>query len=147
MDEIKYTYDGKFKGNILIVCRTGCGKTTFVQNLGKNKLFRDVKKVCWISKIELSKDREENIRDCFTDQVVKLDYPNNVEEFDDLLEMYRLRKTEYIENDLGENRVLDKVIVIDDVSDLADKSDEFANFLTVSRNYGPTCVYIFHMVY
>ena len=88
----------------------------------------------WISKIELSKDREDNIRDCFTDQIVKFDYPSNVEEFDDLLEMYRLRKAEYIENDLGENMVLDKVIVMDDVSGLADKSDEFANFLTVSRN-------------
>ena len=128
MDEIKYKYDGKFEGNILLVGRTGCGKTTFVQNLGKNKLFGNVKEVYWISKIELSKDRAENIRDCFTDQVVKLDYPNNVEEFDDLLEIYRLRKAEYTENDLGENMVLDKVIAMDGVSGLADKSDEFANF-------------------
>ena len=72
MNEIKYTYDGKFEGNILIVGRTGCGKTTFVQNLGKNKLFGDVREVYWISKIGLSKDREDNIRDCFTDQIVKL---------------------------------------------------------------------------
>ena len=28
--------------------------------------------------------------------------------------------------------ILDKLIVMDDVSGLADKSDEFANFLTVS---------------
>ena len=34
-----YTYDGKFNGNILIVVRTGCGKTTFIQKLGKNKMF------------------------------------------------------------------------------------------------------------
>ena len=128
MDGIKYTYDGKFDGNILIVGRTGCGKTTFVQNLGKNKLFGDVKEVYWISKLELSKDREENIRDCFTDQVVKFDYPNNVEEFNDLLEMYRLKKAEYIENDLGENMVLDKVIVMDEVSGLADKSDDLLIF-------------------
>ena len=72
MNEIKYTYDGKFEGNILIVGRTGCGKTTFVQNLGKNKLFGDVREVYWISKIGLSKDREDNIRGCFTDQIVKL---------------------------------------------------------------------------
>ena len=64
MNEINYIYNGKFKGSILIVGRTGCGKTTFVQNLGKNKLFGDVKEVYWISKIELSKDREDNIRDC-----------------------------------------------------------------------------------
>ena len=32
-------------GNILIVGRTGCDKTTFVQNLGKNKLFGDIQNV------------------------------------------------------------------------------------------------------
>ena len=37
------------------VGRTGCGKTTFFQNLGKNNLFRDIKEVSWISKIGLSK--------------------------------------------------------------------------------------------
>ena len=109
MDEIKYTYDGKFEGNILIVGRTGCGKTTFIQNMGKNKMFRDVK-VYWISKTELSKNREENIRDCFVNQIVKFDYPNNVEEFDDLLEAYRLRKADYIENDLGENMCLTSLL-------------------------------------
>ena len=39
--------------------------------------------------------------------------------------------------------MLDKLIVMDDVSGLADKSDEFANFLTVSRKYGITCVTFF----
>ena len=34
-----------------------------------------------------------------------------------------------------------------DVSGFADKSDEFANFLTVSRKYGVACVYIFHTIY
>ena len=28
MDEVDYTSSGKFEGNILIVGRTGCGKTT-----------------------------------------------------------------------------------------------------------------------
>ena len=45
MGEVKYLYDGKFEGNILIVGRTGCGEMTFVQNLGKNKLFGDIKEV------------------------------------------------------------------------------------------------------
>ena len=43
MDEIKYSYDGRFEGNILIVGRTGCGKTIFVQNLAKNQLFWNIK--------------------------------------------------------------------------------------------------------
>ena len=43
--------------------------------------------------------------------------------------------------------VLDKVTVMDNVSGLSDRSNEFANFLTVSRKYGVTCVYIFHTIY
>ena len=101
----------------------------------------------WVSKIEFSKDREENIRECFVDQVANVEYANNVDEFDDLLEAYRRTKSDYIENDLGENMVLDKLIVMDNVSSLPDKSEEFANFLTVLRKYGLTCIYIFHTIY
>ena len=43
--------------------------------------------------------------------------------------------------------ILYKVIVMGGVSGLADKSDEFANFLTVSRKYGLMCVYIFLTIY
>ena len=57
------------------------------------------------------------------------------------------RKSENVNSDLGEEILLDKLIVIDNVSGLADKSDEFTNFLTVSRKYGMTCVCIFHNIY
>ena len=43
--------------------------------------------------------------------------------------------------------ILDKVIVMDDISDIADTSNQFATFLAVSRKYGLTCVYIFHTIY
>ena len=42
---------------------------------------------------------------------------------------------------------LDRLTVMDDVSALADELEEFANFLTVSRKYRLTCVYIFHTLY
>lgn len=42
---------------------------------------------------------------------------------------------------------MDKIIVMNDVLGLADKSENFANFLTVSRKFGFTCVYIFHTIY
>ena len=45
MDEIEDMYGSIFEGNILIVRRTGCGKTMFVQNLGKNNLFGDISEV------------------------------------------------------------------------------------------------------
>ena len=123
------------------------GKLHLFKIWKKNNFFGDVKKVYWVSTIELFKDREENIRDNFLNQIVKFNYPNNAEEFDDLLELYRRRKTDYIENDLGENMVLDKIIAMDDVSGLDDKPDEFSNFLTVSKIYGLTCAYIFHTIY
>ena len=46
--------------------------------------------------------------------------------------MYKRRKADYVENDLGEKMVLDKLIVMENVSGFADRSDKFANFLTVS---------------
>ena len=52
-DEIIYNYDGNFEVNILVVGRTECGKTTFVQNLDKSKLFGEIKEVIWLSKISL----------------------------------------------------------------------------------------------
>ena len=48
---------------------------------------------------------------------------------------------------MGENLIVNKLVVMDDVSGLADKSEEFSNFLTVSRKYGFSCVYVFHRVY
>ena len=48
---------------------------------------------------------------------------------------------------MGENNVFNKLIVMDDVAGLADKSDNFANFLTVSRKFNFTCVYVFHTIY
>ena len=47
---MNYSYDAKSEGNISIVGRTGYGKTTFVQNLGKNKMFGEIKEVIWVSK-------------------------------------------------------------------------------------------------
>ena len=68
--EINYIYNGEFEGNILVVGRMGCGKTTFVQNLAKNKMFGNLKEVIWDSKILLSKEREDQIKECFADEKV-----------------------------------------------------------------------------
>ena len=35
-------YDGQFRGNILVVGRTGCGKTTFLEKLSLNNFFGDI---------------------------------------------------------------------------------------------------------
>ena len=56
-------------------------------------------------------------------------------------------KADYIEYNLGELPVVTRLIILDDVSGLADKSEEFSNFLTVTRKYGFSCLYVFHMIY
>ena len=147
MDEIKYTFDGKSEGNILIVGRTRCGKTTFVQNLGKNELFGDISTVFWISKISLSEEREEKIRESFENQEVFFNYPENLDDFNYLIEGFMQRKADYVNSELGEDMTLDKLIVMDNVSGFADRSEVFSNFLTVPRKYGLSCVYIFHTIY
>ena len=94
MDEIKYTFDRKFEGNILIVGRTGCAKTTFVQNLGKSELFGDISTVFWISKISLSQKREQSIRETFDKQEGYFNYPENLDDFNCLLEEFMQRKAD-----------------------------------------------------
>ena len=41
--EMNYNYDAKFEGKIFVLRRIGYEKTTFVQNLGKNKMFGNLK--------------------------------------------------------------------------------------------------------
>ena len=47
----------------------------------------------------------------------------------------------------GENIKTDRLIVMEDVSCLAEKSNEFASFLKVSRKFQYSCVYIFHIIF
>ena len=55
---MSYVYDGQFTGNILVVGRTTCGKTGFVQRLGVIKFWGDATKAEWVSYIKLDRKRE-----------------------------------------------------------------------------------------
>ena len=61
-----FRYDATFTNNILLLGQTGCGKTIFVQSLGKNKIFSSNLLSGWVSKINLTKNQEDEIRQCFT---------------------------------------------------------------------------------
>ena len=112
-----------------------------VQNLRKNKMLGEIKEVICVSKIPLSKDWDNNIRECFVDKEMDFKYPNNINEFDGLLDYFQRQKAPHKENYLGPNIKLIRLIVMDDVWGLADKSETFANFITVSGKFGLTCVY------
>ena len=76
----KYTYDGKFQGNILIMGRTECGKTTFMQKVVLNNFFGKIERAEWVSYIPLTSKRE--IQSNFSCDV-KFYYPRSVGELED----------------------------------------------------------------
>ena len=154
-----YIYDAKFSGNILIVGRTGCGKTALIQKLAINKFFgEELEVVEWVSYIKLDKKREAEIQSCFYCEV-NFYYPRNKEQFEDLFDYFKTKTNPAdIENDVsqetdiddinyGEKKIRRRLIIADDGSGLADNSVKFANFLTVARKFGYHCLYIFHAIH
>ena len=71
-------------------------------------------------------------------------------ELDFLIETIKLRSREdttdnsNVINSFGENKKLDQLIIIDDVSGVVLMF--LKKFLTVSRKFGYNCVYVFHVI-
>ena len=144
------TYDGQFGRNIVAVVRTGCGITTFLENLRINKFFGNLVKCEWISGIDIDKKREAKIQSCFSNQT-EVHIVKERDELDSLIETFKLRTHDIPdENDVnslfGKNKKMDRVIVMNDVLGVADISKKFANFLTVSRKFGYHFVYVFYVI-
>ena len=121
--------DGQFRGNILVVGRTGCGKTTFFQKLDLNKFFGDIIKTEWISGIDIDKKREAKIQSYFSNET-EVHVAKEPDELDSLIETFKLRshedtKDENVNNSFSENKKLDWLIVMDDVSGVADVSKKY----------------------
>ena len=115
------------------------GKIDFIQKLAVTKFFEKIVKAEWVSSIQLRKTRETEIQSCF-DCNLSFQYPQNLKTFDDLLDDFKVQKsidnTNSIDNNnYGENKKTDCLIVMDDISGLADRSKRFASFLTIARKY------------
>ena len=144
-----FRYNAAFRDNILMLGQTGCRKTSLIQSLGKNKIYgSDLLSVDWVYKISLWNNGEDEMRQCFSYTKVEFHYPNDVENLNLIIETFQKKtydedkKTKYNNscNIFGENKKFDKPIVRDKVSGLADKSNDFANFLTLSQKF-------FHITY
>ena len=61
-------YNGQFYGNILVVGRTGCGKTIFLDKLGLNNFFCNIIKTEWISGNDIDKKRQAKIQSYFSNK-------------------------------------------------------------------------------
>ena len=146
------SYDGTISGNVLVLGSTATGKTTLVQELARNSMFGKLESVRWISKVELSKQREDEIDSCFVPMV---DFLNPQDQYDlkktfsDLENLYR----EKIEkrriaankgNGMSEHVETDSLIVLDDVNGFADRSPSFVTFMTTCRKFGYNLLYFFH---
>ena len=153
-------YNGQFSGNILVVGRTNCGKTPFIEKLGLNNFFgNNIIKTEWISGISIDKKREAEIQSYFKNET-EVHVAEDQDGLSSLIDTFKQRSEENSNKDtnnadtnnlnvisiFGENRKMDRLIIMDDVSGVADISKNFANFLTVSRKYGYNCVYVFHVI-
>ena len=118
-------YNGQFYGNILEVGRTNCGKTTFIEKLGLNNFFGDIIKTEWISGIDIDKQREAEIQSYFKNET-EVHIAQEQDKLDSLIETFKQRSHENssnnVNNSFRENKKLDQLIIMDDVSGVADIS-------------------------
>ena len=103
--------------------------------------------------IKLSKEREVEIESCFACPV-EFHYPQGQNDLKDFLDDFKqISKSDETDNKynlnniFGEKTTRDRLIIMDDVSGLADENKNFASFLTVARKYRYSCVYIFHTIF
>ena len=115
-------YSGQFNGNILLVGRTGCGKTTFLEKLALNKFFGEIIKTEWVSGIEIDASREAQIQSCFNNES-EVHVATEKDELDALIDNFELKAQENtdkdnvnLSNSFGEIKKMDRLIVLDDVS-------------------------------
>ena len=126
-------------------------KQLFLKKLVLNNFFGKIIKTEWISGIDdIDKKREAEIQSYFSNET-EVHIAKEQDELDSLIETFKLRSyEETIEDNVnisfGENKKLDQLIIMDDVSGVVDISKKFANFLTVSRKFGYNCVYVFHVI-
>ena len=109
----------------------------------------------------MRKNREDEITQCFTYTNVDFDHANDVEELNLIIETFQKEtydEDEKVDSDskidddgcniFRQNKKFDKLIVMGDVSGLADKSNDFVDFLTVKiLKFGYICLYIFQIIY
>ena len=85
-----YTYNGKFSGNILIVGRTECGKTSFMQRLALFNFFGEIREAEWISGIKLTEAREAEIQSNFSCDL-NFSYPSEINELESIIEELKIK--------------------------------------------------------
>ena len=89
-------YKSQFGGNILVVGKTGCGKTTFLEKLGINNFFENLVETEWISGIDIEK-REAKLQSCFSNET-EIHIAKEPNELDFLIETLKLRTCDIVDD-------------------------------------------------
>ena len=119
--ENPHYYDRRFTNNILVLGQTGYGKNTFVQNLGKNKIFRELEFVDWVSKIVLDKILEKHIRSFFNYTKANFHHPDDISDFNVLIENFQSENTNTVEDkswNIFREKIFENLIIMDGISGL-----------------------------
>ena len=145
----KSIYDRHCCENILVVGKTGCGKTYFLQKLRLNNLFDKLVKTDWVTGIEIDEQRETEIQSCFSNKV-EFHIPTEPDEPVSLIEKCKIRMRDITNNKnsfvFEEKISMDGLIVMDDVMGIADNCKKLAELLIICRKCRYHCIYIFHKI-
>ena len=93
-------YNGQFYRNNLLVGRTNCGKTTFIEKLGLNNFFGDLIKTEWISGIAIDKQREAEVQSFFKNET-EVHIAQEQYKLDSLIETFKQRPHENSSNNVN----------------------------------------------
>ena len=111
-------HDGQFRGNILVVGKTGSEKTYFIQQLAVNNFFGDILTCYWVSGVSISLACEAEIQSSFACSV-KIFNVNDYEDLNLLINNFKERNEDTIDSEnnvnnniYGENKKLDHLIVM-----------------------------------
>ena len=145
----KAIYYGHVHGNILVVGKTECLKTCFLQKLALKFFFGKLVKTVWVTGIKIGDHRKAEIQAWFSSKVVFHLAKTNVK-LTELIEKFKLRTRDVVTNKrnsgFGKKVSMDRFFVMDNVSGIADTSKKFAEFLTVCRKYRYDCVFVFPII-
>ena len=72
----------------MVVSRTNCGKTTFIEKLGLNNFFGDIIKTEWMSGIDIGKQREAEIQSYFKNET-EVHIAQEQDKLDSLIETFK----------------------------------------------------------
>ena len=151
------TYYNSLSGNILVIGKSNSGKTSLVQAWALNGCFPDAIKVFWVSGLQLESENKYKINACFEQDVVfvRVQSPRDIEQALAQIKADVASDDDDPDTDnnslsditLGEKSRNKYLVIFDDVSEIADRSVGYIQFLTTGRKAGFSTISIFHLAY